>query len=116
MSEYNAPDAFLERTRKARKDHQCCECAAQILAGSEYVYSSGVWDHSPNSYKTCKRCAEVRNMAYRRTDHGEDGPVFGQLAAWICEEEEYWNDESRYSGLRLRSEIIDKAREIWSQS
>lgn len=56
------PRAYREITRKARKEHRCCECNLVIPAGDTYQYISGIWDGSPDSYKTCMNCVYVRNV------------------------------------------------------
>lgn len=78
------PEAFREKHRKARQDHRCCECHGTIEAGSQYLYSSGVWDGGGRSYKTCLNCAKVRADTYKIVK-GVDacGAVFGGLAQWL---------------------------------
>jgi len=46
--------------RKARKQHKCYECGRLISKGEQYEYVSGKWGESPESYKTCHRCLDVR--------------------------------------------------------
>lgn len=53
------PDAFNSQTRKARKNHICCECRGRILAKEQYEYSSGIWEGRPDSFKTCLACIEA---------------------------------------------------------
>lgn len=81
------PKAFREYQRKARKDHKCCECRRLILKGSHYIYSSGIWDGGPDSYKTCIRCDRLRKRAIKRyePDFPDEGPAFGLLLDWIRE-------------------------------
>ena len=55
------PSCFKAITRKARKIHKCNECGEVILPGCEYKYESGVWDGTPDSYKTCLDCMSVRD-------------------------------------------------------
>lgn len=88
------PEVFNEKMVKARKPHKCCECATEIEAASEYQRSSGIWnDAGAKTYKTCKRCARIRDAAVREMDGGYDehGPGFGLLFSWIrdgCERHE----------------------------
>lgn len=56
----DAPSVYNRETRKARKAHQCWECAHTIESGEAYEYVSGIWDGSPGSYKTCADCVEFR--------------------------------------------------------
>jgi hypothetical protein len=62
------------KTRRARKEHACCECIIPILPGARYEHVSGVWDGDPSSFKTCSSCVEIR-------DHFAcgNGYVFGML-------------------------------------
>jgi hypothetical protein len=72
----DGPSCYKQTVRKARKKHQCCECAQDIMPGQRYQHDSGIWDGSPNSYKTCLSCVEIR-------DHFAcDGFIYEQL----------WND------------------------
>lgn len=80
------PSAYVERVRRARKVHWCCECQSDIAVGDEYVYSSGVWNGRGNSHKTCRRCADVRaklSDAARGVD--ACGAAFGGLAERLSE-------------------------------
>jgi hypothetical protein len=47
--------------KRARKEHQCCECRRAIPKGAPYRYETachdGVWSH----YKTCRLCASIRD-------------------------------------------------------
>lgn len=81
------PDAFCEVRRKARKEHKCCECRKVIAKGETYIYSSGIWDHRPDSYKTCDRCDRVKTLAIKRYPPAfiEEGPGFGELRYYIRE-------------------------------
>ena len=55
----DAPDAWRETWRRARKRHTCCACREAIRPGDRYHYSSGIWDGSPGHFKHCARCWEV---------------------------------------------------------
>lgn len=48
--------------RTARRQHTCCECRATIQPGTVYEYASGVWDGTPDSFKTCMLCIDARNF------------------------------------------------------
>ena len=106
------PEALEEHERKARKEHICCECLETIPAGTTYRYSSGVWDRTPNSYKTCARCCKVRDLAYKRAYEVDEGPPFGHLIEEIRNEYGYHGDTT-LEGLTTPSQIIDKAHELW---
>lgn len=49
-------------SRTARRQHTCCECRATIQPGDVYEYASGVWDGTPDSFKTCMACIDARNF------------------------------------------------------
>ena len=55
----DAPQAYKEVTRTARKEHRCEECGSTIVPGERYMYTSGVWDGSPGSHKTCSDCVRT---------------------------------------------------------
>ena len=57
----DGPEFSTQQLQRARKPHQCCECHKTILAGSLYERVSGVWDGQFQTYKTCARCANIRN-------------------------------------------------------
>lgn len=100
---FDAPEAFHCVWRKARKEHRCCECRHVILAGAIYEYASGIWDGSPNSYKTCDRCVRLREAHIQAEKESSEEerlagplhqrtwidppctPVFGQLISMIGE-------------------------------
>lgn len=76
MSDCIEPSCFIKKERTARKSHRCCECGSEICKGDVYEYCSGVWDSSPESYKTCNSCSALR-IGYREVS-GED-LAFGYL-------------------------------------
>lgn len=61
--------SFTE-TRRARKSHTCCECGGEIARGDRYEFVSGIWDHHPSSFKTCRGCLSLRE-AVRIHEIGE---------------------------------------------
>jgi hypothetical protein len=68
------PSCWSKETPTAQKPHRCYECGETIPTGVKYEKFSGIWDGSPNRYKTCLSCVEIR-------DHFacEEGYLFGQL-------------------------------------
>lgn len=72
------------RVRTARATHKCCECREPIAAGARYEYCSGIWDGSPNAYKTCLSCVEIRNH------FACSGWLFGQV--WEDIEQNFFPD------------------------
>lgn len=94
------PSAFSEETRKARKEHQCCECLDPILRGEHYSYSSGIWDREPGSFRRCLSCAAWA-AALHKALRGSTScicVVFGQLweavAEWAEDQEDRAREES----------------------
>ncbi len=81
------PDAFRSMTRKANKNHICCECRKVIIKQSTYIYCSGIWNGSPHSYKTCTRCDRIRTLVIKKYPpvFEEEGPAFGELIDYISE-------------------------------
>lgn len=55
------PAFYNDLTHKARKNHRCCECGRDIIAGETYNYTSGLWDGKFDVYKTCADCVSIRN-------------------------------------------------------
>lgn len=53
---------WQERTVKARKPHQCCECRADILRGQSYDKTIGKYEGDFFSFETCALCAEIRGV------------------------------------------------------
>lgn len=52
---------WCERTRRARKTHQCYECGRAIPAGALYVDISGIGcEGDPFGYRTHAECEELR--------------------------------------------------------
>lgn len=78
MSEF--PSAYREVTRKARKEHRCCECCGFIQRGENYLYQSGIWDGEPSDYKTCSDCTALREQVITDCEYvGDDIPAIGFL-------------------------------------
>lgn len=92
------PDAISTVIRKARKVHVCSECCDQIAANESYEYVSGVWDGSPDSFKTCLLCVEWRD-AFITFAGANDmcPPPLGRLISYLYEHaHEISRDEARY--------------------
>jgi len=88
MSEY--PECYQEKSRRARKEHKCCECQSKINPGDRYKYISGVWNRRGQSFKLCLECHTIRGIVSSLADEfhfdpTEDGPAFGDLHQWIGE-------------------------------
>jgi len=69
---------------KARKKHQCGECCEAIPVGALYEKTTGIWDGSASTYKTCLSCVEIR-------DHFAcEGWIYGHI--WNDLEENFFPD------------------------
>jgi hypothetical protein len=67
------PDAYSEKWRKARKEHQCCACHETIGAGHRYHYLSGIWEGEPEEFKHCARCWKIYELLVDRArEQGND--------------------------------------------
>lgn len=78
-----SPSAFMTKTRKARKDHKCCECSRPIRKSESYQYSSGVWDGEAYSFKQCLGCSGIMEAAAKSCDDYYEGPEFGNVSEWF---------------------------------
>lgn len=58
--DYDQPEFWSRTTPKARKRYTCEECGGPILPGERYEYIAGKWDGSFGEFKTCERCADIR--------------------------------------------------------
>mgnify|MGYP003154688263 CR=1 FL=1 len=77
------PQCIEETTRKARKQHMCCECGVLIKSGQQYRYISGIWDGKPLSYKQCLACADRFQRETNNADYPDEGPWFTGLYEYI---------------------------------
>ena len=79
ISEGEDPSFIYEQWRTAAKNHKCCECRDVISKGETYHVTSGRWDDSMKSFKTCAYCARLRIAARA---HGFEG-CFGDLGCYL---------------------------------
>lgn len=83
------PQAYNHITRKARKDHRCCECRGLITKGETYEYHSGVWGGRPDSFKICAECNilrfQVDMLIKRNSSLWEDELYLGELREYLVE-------------------------------
>lgn len=68
MCDGEAPEAFWDETRRARKPHVCFECQGVIQVGELYYYCRGIWDHTPGSHKLHIAC---QKLLHKPRYHGE---------------------------------------------
>lgn len=100
MCDCEAPQVCSTMERKARTSHQCCECGEAISSGERYEYTSGVWDNRGASFKTCRRCAGVRNWFVGECLPSYDcAPCFGAL----------WDDATDFGNEGTKEEIAQAA-------
>jgi len=76
------PSFFINDTRIARKQHKCCECRGQILAGEAYHCLKGVWEGEWAAFKICPECQQLREYVLRT---GVDEIQFGDLYGHVFE-------------------------------
>lgn len=79
------PECFVKVTRRARKEHRCCECRGAIKPGELYHYASGIWLGKPDQFKTCAECQAMRDEVMADATYPEEGPAFGELVVYISE-------------------------------
>lgn len=86
--------------RKARVEHQCCECHQPILPGAKYEIATGVYEESFWQAKTCMICRAIR-------DDLCDGYVYGAL----------WKEIERLYGLGFDKilEDDDRKTQCWDR-
>ena len=94
---YELAEYYNIETRKANKEHVCCECGGAILPKQRYENASGCWEGSWKTYKTCAVCVAIRKR------YCPDGYIYEGLkeALWECLGIDYvtneiaeWTDDS----------------------
>lgn len=60
----DGPVCHKTEIRTARKKHRCIECGKTIIPGEKYEHVWGVWDSSPETYKTCLDCKSLRDVFF----------------------------------------------------
>lgn len=83
-------DVYDERTRKARKEHECDACEETIAPGHRYWRIAVIFDGRVTAYKRCLRCQEI-HLAIRRKWHE-------------AEEFDMWPDEELACGSTWEEE------------
>lgn len=58
--EYGYANLWVEKARKARKEHRCDVCLAFVENGERYVVHTSTYDGSVFSEKICLACDEKR--------------------------------------------------------
>ena len=73
---------YQEKDRKARTQHNCCECDRIIQSGELYRLETGKWGKEFARYKTCQDCLSLRNEFFCSW-------IFGQVRDLLIEELEW---------------------------
>lgn len=107
------PSVFCEKTRKARKQHTCCECGCDIKKGSEYNYISGIWDGCPDNYKQCFNCYDIFKMVIDNHGTWLDPPWYGGLKEWFFEQDNGNISAARFlevmsNDLKIHKKYLEK--------
>jgi hypothetical protein len=79
------------QTPRARRQHTCCECHGPIVIGMRYQLVTGRWDGQFESWRTCLRCADLRDRYIQAFNlRHEELLAFGELmealqesSAWV---------------------------------
>ena len=90
------PEFQTVETRKARKDHKCCECRQVIQKGQRYEAFTCKFDGAVETTKTCEACADIRH-AY---SCGEATPAFGDM--WNA-----FHDTDAFRNMKMAGECWD---------
>lgn len=91
--DYDMPECYGEITRKARKEHKCCECGRGIAPGEKYTLRSGKWDGEWQEFKSCNDCESVSKAFFPR------GCVLGEL--WFELKECFSNVDGAMTDQRI---------------
>lgn len=78
------PEFMNERTSRARKQYQCCECGGKIVPGMMYKAITGKWDGEVATYRLHIICHEIAEAArtFFRTEadlFDDELPGIGEL-------------------------------------
>lgn len=57
----DGPEWSRENMVKAKKHHRCSECRDAIAPGSLHLYTVGKWGGDICQFRTCERCADLRD-------------------------------------------------------
>ena len=65
--DYDPPEFYEVTWPKARKEYKCCECGYMIKRGEVHEKYSGKWDGDMGRFRTCGRCADLRDSLVEAT-------------------------------------------------
>jgi hypothetical protein len=77
----------LEKIRKARKKHTCCECGGSIKLGDKYEDVKGFYLHRLATYKTCVLCKEIRECFFCSWIYTS---LYEDLNTWLWQNIDHW--------------------------
>lgn len=66
--DYDPPTFHSEVVRRSRKHRKCYECGAEIAIGSQYQYSTGLWDGNFNAFTWCLNCVAARDVFVKNSE------------------------------------------------
>lgn len=58
--DYDMPRVASQSFHRAKKPYRCEECRCEIKPGDQYERTWGVWDDTPQTFRVCERCRDVR--------------------------------------------------------
>ena len=102
-----------EYDRKARKEHECCECKRTIRKGEIYRIFTGKNDDKLDTYKTCADCQSLISAFMCSYIFGE---IRRDIAAYISE----WKGEVSESCIELltpaaRDWVFEHMEKAWDK-
>lgn len=86
----STPSVHRKAWHKAKKEYKCCECGQAINAGQDYQKAVGVWEGNFSTYKSCERCADLREALSEiscPTYKGLKEEYFNYLDSWLNPEQ-----------------------------
>lgn len=95
-------DCHNQKERKARKDHDCCECKTGIKKGDLYHCYSGVFDRRPYSEKMCGNCNKVYGYISSLSYVDVEEIYFGEVGVWADELFGFRNNKEAAEGLSIQ--------------
>ena len=112
--EYDEDSCEFEKIedRKAKKQHQCCECGRIIEIGEQYENFSGKWDGDFGYYKTCSDCLSICKSFFC------NGREFTSVYSMLADHIEYMKGEISSDCLvpltpRARAKVCEMIEQDW---
>ena len=104
----DAPEFYNSRWPKAKKEHNCCECASPIFKGEQYCYTSYKWDGAMFTHKQHLECEEA--CRYLRDVLKGNCIGFGELFSM---KKRYTELPSKYPPEKVKNFRSIMAKVIW---